>query len=164
LSDTLRPDGVEYRNDGTLWFWADGVGYQVEGLDVDDRREIRARLQKRMVNPLSAVLDELSSLPPDQRAIAEDKLWDRAYRDIRKNKADRVPSGEDVGDWLDTESGANFSMWIMLRKRSPDITEDKAADIRKKIGAATFLKARDEMSKRVIEVGRKLEEQQERAT
>lgn len=160
----VRPDGVEDRIDGDtvrVFFWVDGVGYEVGGLEASDRPAIIDRIRRYKLEPLQAVGQELvalrnMNLPPDVREEIKQGMLDRAYKDVTIKREAREADDHDITHFLNkTHVGAAFSTFLMLKKHTPTMTEELAGRITERIGQAVVLKLRDRVSKRLIEAARK---------
>jgi hypothetical protein len=117
-----------------------GHYYPMGALTDADMKEVERYLASQRRDPLEAIRPELERAGNNARLL--EMLVDRAYRDLRK-PAD-VPGKEEVADWLDTRSGAIYSIWLMLRREQPSITLPQVEQIFADVNTAEMLRSRDE--------------------
>ncbi len=143
-------------SDGRPVFRVDGVEYEITGLEPEDAREIVEELKSRQRDPAVMVAQELErlealGLPAAQRDRLAQTMADRLFDVLLMRPEDRVPSPEDVGRWLNqTESGAAFQLYLMLRRKTPGMTREKAAEIMSRVGREAVLKRRNETAARFL--------------
>lgn len=69
-----------------------------------------------------------------------------AYNDVRKPQDEYKVPVQDVYDWLDSIEGLIFTAYLCLKKRHPDMTQDKAKQIMNAVGQQQFKRLRDQAS------------------
>lgn len=149
------PDGVRQTPDGRTLLTALGRDWELPGLDLEDYPLLRDRLAERRRHPLAAAVADLDEVPPEVRDLCKKELFDRAYADLLKPPEDRVPAAAEVSAWISTDAGAAYSLFLMVRKKASDVTEEQAVAILTALGRARFLKLRDAASQRLIEDARR---------
>jgi len=82
-------------------------------------------------------------------------MYDRAYSDILNRPEDRVPSPKEVAEWIDdTDSGAVYSLYVMLTKikENPEVTEELTTRMYEMLRREAVIKIRDRISARRLAV------------
>lgn len=96
------------------------------------------------------VLDKVSeavALLAEAPHLVKD-MYERAYRDMKKNRESRIATAEQVQDWLNSPQGVAFSAWVMLRRSGcprAACLEDVEEDVTKRMGEkeiASFIRGR----------------------
>ena len=106
----------------------DGKQYWFEPLTLRDWGLIEQRITQRRPHPLEEAKTQLDGMAEaDKRTLLEEAL--------RRATAVSRASSDEVTQYLSTCEGAAFMFWLSIRKRHPEITEERATELLNRFGA-----------------------------
>jgi hypothetical protein len=99
-----------------------GKDFFLEPLTLRDFGVVEQHLLSKRPNPLKIVGEAAKDMPPE---IAE-QMFKAAYEDAKKGA--NVTTAE-VTHFLDSFDGMSYTMYLMLRKKQPDLTQDDVYEL-----------------------------------
>lgn len=146
-----RRNGSRRENGELVGYDLDGVYYPLAPLTPEDIRECERELSRQRSSAAAALKEAMKELADSPAALA--LMADRAFEKARLNAgADGVTSRQ-VFEWLDTQDGTEFSVWLMLRKGTPGLTREQVHKVIDGVSLADMQSARDEANARNIQKG-----------
>jgi hypothetical protein len=150
-------NGIENR-DGRVYLHLDGQTWELPPLNpIKDFPEAEKRCQGSLgsyARSLQGLVFEFQRAAPGQRR----GVGDRVYALARQRGRGRPLSDAEFQQWLDSTEGVAWSLWRMLGRRYPDVTEDLARTLVDRLGLEACQRARDDASRAAIQaLGHKLD-------
>ncbi len=170
-------DGAEeLSDDGRAYLWCGGRRWELAVMNPAEALVIARRwMAERPVNPLLAAERELEAAQAEARQAGEPlsaatlermqtQLYDRAYAELKRPRHERQPTGEEVRRWLEeTGRGQTCFLYLFLVGRQPDVTEQQADEIRRKVGFKRFEDHAKKVSAELLEAAQKRRQARELA-
>ena len=134
-------DGREEK-DGKVYLTADGVRYELPGLEPDDIEELEDYYRANRKAPVEA-LNDVAKQIATAHPVIRDGLLNRLDARLNQGPALQEVTGLELSTWLDTRSGVKYTTFVQLRKAYPDMTLEKATHIFDRVGLAEMKRLRD---------------------